>query len=587
MRSLPPESDSDGQQDEPPETTDFQSLDSTAVSARQRERAPVATDFAALRASMAGQRKGFGRRTATDYLLDALIPFMIFLMVWSIIFFLLDVRYIYTEVHNNNLRFVTFCFVMGIVALNRVVARDGSAESILYIVGLAGAMGMYTLATTEMYGVGSFSRNFMNTSPWLASGFNMAIVGLIWWVTNRLMHECCVDDQPTAGDIGILTGTAQRIQRAIGRKPESARRKRLDKARLDMHVIEAHDPTEWKKPEAKKKVPVDAATKRLSKRHPGVSVFYFSVPAMIIFSLGLRVVQQGGESMVRAGRVYLGCYTVAALMLLLLTSLGGVREYFRARRTAIPAALGWFWIGLGVVMMAMVLVGATQMPAPKMPPMAAVGEHQTDFWTRTSTFKLANPALTAAELIETSRFMDRIGQGVLICLGLFMAYSLLRLLGSAAASIARRRDLYPQFVRRFFNALDRFLQAITQIPALPKVRPAIRVRRDVATCARFTNPLGDLARAGSMTIEDKVEHAYQALCALAHDLGVPRKDGETPYEFIESFPKPLKTLREEAVELTNLYVLSAYSGRPLGPRTEDRLRKFWLEYERARRRVLR
>ena len=70
-------------------------------------------------------------------------------------------------------------------------------------------------------------------------------------------------------------------------------------------------------------------------------------------------------------------------------------------------------------------------------------------------------------------------------------------------------------------------------------------------------------------------------------MGVPRKEGETPYEFIDAFPKVLDSLREEAVELTNMYVLSAYSGRDLAPGAEDRLRKFWHEYDFVRKRILR
>ncbi len=587
MRSLPPESDNNRPPDEAGPATDSHSLGATAVSVRQRAAKPIATDIESLRASMAGDRKRFQRRSPTDYLIDILTPLMIFLMVYTVIFFLLDVRYIYTEVHDKNLRWVTFFFVMGIVALSRLIARDGSDESMLYVAGLAGAMGLYTLSITEMYGVGSVSRNFMNRSPVLATGFNMALVMLIWWATNRLMHECCVDENPTAGDIGVLTGTVRRVQKALERRPGHTRNKRKDESMLLTSVTEAYDPTEVKKPQPKKQAPVDIApTKRLSKRHPGFSVFYFSVPAMAVFVLGLRVVQQGGERMVKAGRFYMVCYTVAALMLLMLTSLGGLQEYFRARRTHIPAGLGWFWIGLGVVMIAIVLVGAAQLPKPNLPPIAYVDEHQTDYWSRGSKFELLITAATPVEILEQSRFVDQVGKGVLICLALFMAYSLLKVAGSAAAVIARRRGLFPPFVRRFFDALDRFLQRITHVPSLPRVRPRIRVRRDIATCARYSNPLGDVATTRAMTMADMVDHAYQALCALAYDLGVPRQEGETPYEFIESFPTALESLREEAVELTNMYVLSAYSGRSLGPRAEDRLRKFWLEFERVRRRVL-
>ena len=67
---------------------------------------------------------------------------------------------------------------------------------------------------------------------------------------------------------------------------------------------------------------------------------------------------------------------------------------------------------------------------------------------------------------------------------------------------------------------------------------------------------------------------------------MPRKPGQTPYEFVESFPKELNTIREEALELTDLYVVSAYSTTQIDDRIRDRLRKFWLTFDQVRNRVI-
>ena len=587
MRSHPPESGNEAPKGEAPEATDFQSLTATPVSARARKRTPEATDFQSLEAGAGEGFSPYQRPSATDYLLDALTPVMIFIMVYSVIFFLLDVYHaLHPEIDDRILRLVTFSFIMGIVALNRLVARDGSEESILYILGLGGAVALYTFSTKELYPIAAF----FNNSPYFATAFAVVLVLLIWWMTNRLVHECCLDENPVVGDIGLLTGTARRIQKVVAHRPEHARKKRKEESMLMTNVLEPYDPSEWKKREAKK-APAEAPTKRLSERHPGVSIFYFSVPAMAVFALGLPVVRQAGDAPVKAGHFYVGCYTVAALMLLMLTSLGGLREYFRARRIRVPSGLGWFWIGLGIVMIAMVLVGAAQLPKPDLPPLAPVTEHQAQYWSHKAREMHVSQVLVRAaapvELLERSRFMDRVGIVVLVCFGLFLAYAILRAVGAFAAAIGRRRDLFPRFVRRFFDALDRFLQRITRLPSLPKGRPRIRIDRDIATCAEYVNPLGRPEARGAMSMSDLVAHAYEALCALAYDLGVPRGPGQTPYEFIQSFPEPLRSLRTEAVELTGLYVRSAYSGQPLPPNTDMRLRKFWIEYERVRRRVLR
>ena len=84
-----------------------------------------------------------------------------------------------------------------------------------------------------------------------------------------------------------------------------------------------------------------------------------------------------------------------------------------------------------------------------------------------------------------------------------------------------------------------------------------------------------------------VESSYAALCALAYDMGVPRNMDQTPYEFIEAFPEAMRPIQVEARELTEMYVHAAYSPDIVDEEALDRLRKFWLVYDRMRRRVIR
>lgn len=551
-------------------------------------RAPLRTDFQSLKSKQTVAP--IPRRTITDSLLDTLTPCLIFIMTYSVIFFLLDVRYVYTAVHDANLRFVAFFFVVGVVALNRLIARDGSNESMVYMFGLAGAIGLYTFSTTGAYDVGAITRNFMNSNPYLATGFNMLLVAFIWWVVNRLTHECCVDENRSAGDVGILTGTARRIESSLRRDPSVKAREKRQKA-IPAHlepfiVLEAFDPTEplKTKPRAVEKAP--DATDRLSGRHPGISIFYFSIPVMLIFSIGLRVVQHGGSRMVQAGEFYMGVYTVSALMLLMLTSLGGLREYFRMRRIAMPDRIGVFWVSLGALMIAAVLLGALQLPRPMLPSIAYVDEHQADVWKRGDTFQLAEVSATPAEIFQQSRFVQFLGNAFLVLLVLIALYIALKGLAAFAFRIARNRARYPRFVVRFFDAIEHTVSRLTQLPRLPTLPKRRRIQRTIATCTGYTNSMGDPDLSAAMNTGDHVGYAYEALCALAYDLGVPRAAAQTPYEFIEAFPSELDALREEADELTRLYVLAAYSPIEMTDQVRDRLRKFWTTYNRVRNRVL-
>ncbi len=588
MKSPHNASDDNGRDPGPP--TDFQSLMNdgpsdfaslTAAPTReQRAAKPQArTDFHSLTGGKSLlPRKKYQHRTVTDSLIDFTTPLMILIMVWAAVYFLLDVRYVYTEVHDKNLRFFATMFVMGVVALNRVIARDGSEESYIYIGGLFAVVILYTISSTSWYGVGSVAKGYMGDAR-VALPFNLTVVLFLWWLVNRLTHECCVDENTSAGDVGILTGTARKMLEASKPKPK--------KVVMPEMTFDAIDPLDYKPPEKQvAKAPLDA-TERLQKRHPGISIFYFSIPVMIVFALGLRVVQHGGRPMILAGHFYIGSYTVAALTLLMLTSLGGLREYFRARRVQMPAGIGTFWLGMGSVMVVIVAFGAAALPMPDMPDMAYIEEHETDFWTRDSTFQVQSVVSPMVDQLEQARFMQRVGTGVLIVLGLFLAYSSIRGVGIAAAAIARNRLRYPQWVVRFFNWLDKVLQRFARLPKFPERHRRIRVDKSIAKSAQFVNPLARLPHGEFGDPRAIISSSYDALCALAYDMGVPRDEAQTPYEFLESFPKELNALKEEAAELTQLYVQSAYSPVQIDPRVEDRLRKFWLTYEKVRGRVVR
>lgn len=237
-------------------------------------------------------------------------------------------------------------------------------------------------------------------------------------------------------------------------------------------------------------------------------------------------------------------------------------------------------------MVALVLFGAAALPHPDAPPLAHVAKHEYDPWNPGSTFQLRNELVSKEKQAMQNAFARRVGQVVLGMLGLFILYGLLRAASAGAFALARRRDILPGFLARFFVHLDRGLQRLSNLPRLPQWRKQVRVRPEVASCSIYRNPLSD-PRAASMGINGQVEYAYAALCALALDLGHPKEPGQTPYEFLDQFPQALDRLREEATDLTHLLVQSIYAGVRLDEKAADRLRRFWLSYERVRNRIVR
>jgi hypothetical protein len=513
-------------------------------------------------------------------------------MVYSVTFFLLNVRFIFTAREHESLRIVAFCLIMGVVALNRLIARDSTGDSWIYAFGLAMVTAVYTLVSTGR--VGSFGDSFLNGPIWSLIFNSVTIFGL-WWITNRLVHECSVDENKTAGDVGILTGTLRDFRQAIQFEgSEDAATVKRKKRRSRQHElyrtteIEAFDPTEWK-PEEKSENRAEPPTKRLSRRHPGISIFYFAVPSMIIFALGLPVLMRGGTAFVLAGHVYVGLFTVCALSLLMLTSLGGIREYFRARRVHLPAGIGPFWAGLGLLMVVIVAVGAFQLPMPNMPAPAYIEAHEVDPWAFTGQrFELEPFEATAAQQLQQAKVLQRVSSVVFAAIIVFAVFAAIRGIGVVAAAVGQRRDVYPEWVIRLFNWLDGVL---ARLVTLPEIIPAVRYgypNRANARSSQYQNPMaGEGGTSGSSDVGRYLATSFDALCALSEDMGTPRGKDETPYEFLRKLPREMKPIREEAAEIVELYVRSAYSPIKPDPKVFDRMRKFWLAYEQIRKRYIR
>ncbi len=542
------------------------------------------TDFVSLSQEIWEAPRAFESSTFIDNLIAFLAPFLIFVMVISVVFYLLNIRYVYTENMHQNISFAGFFFVLGTVALNRLIARDGSDESLLYIVFFAGTAFLYTMAL-QAYGAGSLAGSFMKGPG--EPLFNGCLVAFLWWMTNRLTHECCVDTFTEAGETGLLRGTASKLLRAIERREASAESGKSVELFSPVDAYEPVDPTAWNRPKVGQVRSAPSFLTRPRSRHPGISVLFFSLPAMVVFALGERVIQHGGQSMLNEGKVYVVCFTASALMLLMLTSLFQLRAYFRERRVRLPRGLVVFWLTLGMFLVLTVLFGAAALPKPPLPPMAYVASHEYDPWRRDSSFRLTQVVTSPAMHLQQSRVIEFLGYSVLITLGIFILYAALRGIGALAAGIARRRDRYPQWVIRFFDAIDRLLIALAGVPRLGlRRRSSIRISRDLSQSITFRNPLGDPQRSQTMGLAEHVAYAYAALCAIAADLGVPKRPDQTPYEFIHDFPKQLAFLSEEAVELTHLFVLTNYADAQLDERVFDRLRKFWFSFERFRRQIV-
>ena len=635
------------------------------------------TDLASLRGELYGPPPLPGEAPASsrglsDWAVDILIPLMIFCMMLCVTWFLLDIRFVYTERLDLNLRAFAFFFVMGIVAVNRLRAERGWGGASVYMAGLVFAVGAFTVFTNSR---GGMAGGYM-ASTFISLCFNISVVVILWKVTDRLTQDCCVDESSRAGEEGILRS------RWWARRAEPT-------------------PVPEEKAEEDEKEPGHA---RPPRRHPAHALFYLALPIMAMLALGQRILPQGGSFLESAGSVYVGGYTLSLLMLLLLTSYRGIRVYCAGRKIPFPTSIAAFWLGLGTVMVVIVLVLGLWGPVPATPPPAghvarlyeSSGRTLSDRWDyhehrregdhsgaseRTedsespggtdsdgqhhgadgarsqagegdsanvegqggqgersgdsegsegndggsdggesrggqgardtgqspsgdqqgdgtgreetrgnepsrrdarnsgSAGRTQPPAeIPMQSLMNASPALKWLGYGVLVLMGLFILYGIFHL----AAHYFGRAAKGPSRLAGLFDRLSRLFRRLTQVPKRKPRRAKVRVDSDIATCAQYQNPIN-----GPMPLREKVQYSYDALCALAYDLGVPREEDQTPFEFLSALPEPIISLRDEAHTLTYHYVAGSYSTLPLPESVLDDLRDFWSRYEQLRARMVR
>lgn len=574
--------------------------------------------------------------SAADYFIDFLTPFLIFVMMLAFILYLLDIRYMFTEKEDVRLRMVSIFFVMGIVALNRLINRDGREQSLIYMLGMGVVVTLFTASTSGQGG--AFVKGALDQMG-IDVALNLAVVAGLWWIINRLTRECCIDRSSASGEIGLWQGALMKVKesakeaRELPRRVAQANRREPELPYILQNTVEAYDPLERDRAGEAAAIAPPAWHERMPATHPGAAIFYVSIPVMITFILGYPVLANGGPVMITAGYAFVGVYTLSALGLLMLTSLRGLRGYCQERHVPVPPSVSTFWMGFGALLMAIVLMLGLLGPSPGVPAPYYIANREydlsarhADLWdyhenqtgeaqqdpqqgaeeqepstepestTQTAEpdgqqysqdsqgstqpprssppeVETASPLLNLMEVAPIARYIvwAIVGLGALLAIG-FALFAFLR--AYASARLER-----PGII----SALRRFLEGLRAAARVPGARPwRVRVSRQIANSPQYQNPLSS-----DMTVRDKVRYSFDALCALALDVGQPRNPDHTPLEFLEHFPTRLESLRESATEVIRLFTIAHYSNFEMQPHIEDRLRAFWRDYDEVRRRVVR
>jgi hypothetical protein len=262
-------------------------------------------------------------KTLADYLVIAISPVLIMVLVHSLCFFLVAV--FYRGEAAGGVRWVLFWFVLAVVLIARIGIEQGDTNAMIYGLFLALATWVY-LATVQP--------NVM---------FGAILLGIVWFTAHKITCNCTlIDDEADASGQGLL--------QSLRRLPPLFKKKQTSAATTA--------------PIAEAATTSDRAKKNAASQTPGVWLVYYSLAALPIFGLGQTLLPANDVAARHQSFVYLFLYLCAALGLLVTTSFLGLRRYLRQRYLAMPANIAFGWVQFGVIAAVVVLCLALLLPRP-------------------------------------------------------------------------------------------------------------------------------------------------------------------------------------------------------------------------------
>ncbi len=303
--------------------------------------------------------------TATDYIVTALSPVLVMLMVGSLVFFLVEVMY--EGKYSGRLLYTLFFFVAGAVLVARISIEVDSSRATLYGVLLGGATYLALLTYVEYPGGG-----WLKSFGWLV---NLGLMALIWWSAHKLTWDCThIDEKRKGAGRGILSAAGLDAdagasparegggsETPVSSDPKGSAEKEADGKKPKKKKKPKHESRLWDWIEKYKKYREE---RRNGPHTPGVWVIYFALAALPLFALGQSLIAPEDTARRQATFLQMVVYVASALGLLVTTSLLGLRRYLRQRKAKIPTALAGGWLLLGGVFIVVFLVLGAFLPRP-------------------------------------------------------------------------------------------------------------------------------------------------------------------------------------------------------------------------------
>ncbi len=299
--------------------------------------------------------------TLADYVIVAINPALIMVLIGSLVYFLLEM--FYQGQYPARLHYCLTLYIFAAVLVSRISMKEGWDHAAPF----GGALIVVIVLALHKF-VDYAGTNLVQVG-WL---INYVLIALVAWCAHRLTWDCTLIDesQDTSGE-GLL--------QTVGFDTNENKEKLTSKADKPKKAVKAAD-------EALPSIAVDSseftATTRASRKStkkswwqqfverrrrphaPGVWIVYFSLAALPLFGLGQAFIPASNIASRRYAFVLLSIYVACGLGLLLTTSFLGLRRYLRQRKLEMPAAMTGTWLTTGAILIVALLIFTALLPRP-------------------------------------------------------------------------------------------------------------------------------------------------------------------------------------------------------------------------------
>lgn len=526
-------------------------------------------------------------KTILDYLVAALNPLLIMLLVGSLVFFLIQV--FYRGEMAGGVRWVMFWFVLAVVLVSRIGIEQSPVHAGVYGAGLAAAAWLFLMQTHPAFLLG------------------IVCLSIVWWSAHQLVQDCAlIDDVEDFTHQGLLQSPNQKPAKGLqaGSSPTSQNL--------------AGGKAAGGQKQKSKSLRTNRKKNKRAHRPPGRRVLYFSLAALPLFGLGQWFASAGNSGAGQSGLLLLIAYFGAACGLLLSTSFLGMRRYLRQRSIKMPGNIAGSWMIFGAGIGGLMLLLAVFAPRPgagaawigfsgkidsfiqnaseaamRFNP-AGIGkgrEGRDSIASPNVVQNIENPRSPNANADPQSQSgkqpqlsnQGRPENGADTQAAALLAQILKKLLIAAACIAAvlflcRKRRLLAALVAALWRAIAGFLRNLSapsprrSIP--PKKQGDAAKKNRLAPFRRFQNPFVS-GQSERWPPEVLIAYTYEALQSWAKETGDPDSPEETPVERSRSLARRHPALSPWVLSLGEHYSLLAYGQRI--PRTTNALflRKVW------------